>query len=106
MPQFNNEFLPQGRVFGVGHIQLNNQMCPKFIVFIQLLYANAMQMIKLNSLLEATRELGIKDISDFTIRCVQKLFLEEKLVLELRHLNHTGEPFLALKSKYLDQSQV
>ena len=56
------------------------------IVFIQVLYANAMQMSKLNSLLEATRGLDKKDTSnltigyvhhsDLTIGCVQKLFLE------------------------------
>ena len=46
------------------------------IVFIPVLYANAMQMSKLNSLLEATRGSDKKDTSDLTIRCVQKLFLE------------------------------
>ena len=40
------------------------------IVFIQVLYANAMQMSKLNSLLDATRGLDKMDTSDLTIRCV------------------------------------
>ena len=40
------------------------------IVFIQVLYANSMQMSKLNSLLEATRGLDKKDTSDLTIRGV------------------------------------
>ena len=53
------------------------------IVFIQVLFANAMQMSKLNSLLETTSWSDKKDTSDLTIGCVQKLFLE------LRCLNHT-----------------
>ena len=36
------------------------------IVFIQVLYANAMQMSKLNTLLEATRASDKKDTSDLT----------------------------------------
>ena len=44
------------------------------IVFIQVLYANAMQMSKLNSLLEATRESDKKDTSDVTIRCVHMVW--------------------------------
>ena len=42
------------------------------IVFIQVLYANAMQMSKLNLLLKATRGLDKKDTSDLTIRCVDR----------------------------------
>ena len=40
------------------------------IVCIQVLYANAMQMSKLNLLLEATRGSDKKDTSDLTIKCV------------------------------------
>ena len=40
------------------------------IGFIQILYANTMQMSKLNSLLEATRGLDKKDICDLIIGCV------------------------------------
>ena len=68
------------------------------IVFIQVLYANAMQMSKLNSLLEATRGSDKKDTSDLTIRLCPLFWLNyqmcpksssrEKLVLQLRCLNH------------------
>ena len=40
------------------------------IVFIQALYENAMQINKLNSLLEATRGSDKKDTSNLTIACV------------------------------------
>ena len=46
------------------------------IVFIQVLYANAMKMSKLNLLLETTMGSDKKDPSNLTIGCIQKLFLE------------------------------
>ena len=46
------------------------------IGFIQVLYVNAMQMSKLNSLLDATMGLDKKDTFNLTMGCAQKLFLQ------------------------------
>ena len=64
MPQFEEEFLDtlDSLVGCVPHQHI--------IGFIQVLYANAMQISKLNSLLEATRGSDKKDTSDLTIGCV------------------------------------
>ena len=70
MPQFENEFLPRGKVLDTSNSLVECVLHQNIIAFIQVLYANAMQMSKLNSPLEATRGSDKKDTSDLTVGCV------------------------------------
>ena len=70
MPQFEDEFLPQRKVLDTSNGLVGCVLHQSNIAFIQVLYANAVQMSKLNSPLEATRGLDKKDTSDLTIGCV------------------------------------
>ena len=70
MPQFEDEFLPQRKVLDTSNSVVGCVLHQSIIAFIQVLYANAMQMSKLNSPLEATRGSDKKDTSDLTIGSV------------------------------------
>ena len=70
MPQFEDEFLPQRKVLDTSNSLVGCVLHQSIIAFIQVLYANAVQMSKLNSPLEATRGLDKKDTSDLTFGCV------------------------------------
>ena len=70
MPQFEDEFLPQRKVLDTSNSLVGCVLHQSIIAFIQVLYANEMQMNKLNSPLEATRGSDKKDTSDLTVGCV------------------------------------